>query len=245
MNPSLPADELARERERDESYFLREYAAEFLDAASALLPTEMVENCVARGQTEFPPNTERLYTAALDAGFKSDSFAFALSSQDGDRVRLDLIREWKPRKGRPVQFTDVLNEIVAVMRLYNCPTIYGDKVASEPIRQVLLSQGITFTETTTLGRRASGIFQTVRAKVIAGQLVLPDNLELVNQFKRLEITVGAGGSERVEAASGHDDMAICASLAIHQAISRPSVKPWVDFIIADNLMECGSWKPLN
>jgi hypothetical protein len=245
MNPSLPSDELARERERDEAYFLREYGAEFLDAASALLPTEMVENCVARGQTEFPPKTDTLYTAALDAGFKSDSFAFALSSSEGDRVRLDLIREWKPRKGRPVQFADVLAEIVATMRLYGCSTIYGDRVAAEPIRQTLLSQGITFTETTTLGRRASGIFQTVRAKVIAGQLVLPDNPELTNQLKRLEVTVGAGGAERVEASVGHDDMAVCASLAIHQAVARPGAKPWVDFIVADGLLERGSWKPLN
>ena len=245
MNPALPQDFLDAERERDPEAFAREFEVEFLDAASALLPAEQVEACVVRGQTEFQPKAETLYTAALDAGFKSDSFAFALSSSEGDRVRLDLIREWKPRKGRPVQFADVLNEIVATMRVYNCSTIFGDRVASEPIRQTLLSQGISFTEAATLGRRASGIFQTVRAKVIAGQLVLPDNPELVNQLKRLEITVGAGGTERIEASSGHDDMAVCASLAIHQAVSRPGLKPWIDFIVADGLLERGSWKPLN
>jgi hypothetical protein len=230
MNPSLPADELAVERERDESYFLREYGAEFLDAASALLPTEQVENCVARGQTERPPKSELSYVASLDAGFKSDSFAFSIASAEGERVVLDLVREWKPRKGHPVQFGEVLQEIAATMRNYNCSTIFGDRVCSEPIRQTLLREGINFTEITTLGRRASGIFQTLRAKVIAGQLVLPDNPELVNQLKRLEITVGPGGSERCEASTGHDDLAVCAALAVHQAVSHPAVKPWVGFI---------------
>jgi hypothetical protein len=81
-----------------------------------------------------------------------------------------------------------------------------------------------------LGRRASVIYATLRAKTISSQLELPDNPELVAQLKRLEIVVGPGGAERCEASSGHDDLAVAAALAVHQAVSQPVAKPWVDFI---------------
>jgi hypothetical protein len=230
MNPSLPADELARERERDESYFLREYGAEFLDAASALLPTEQVENCVARGQVERAPQNGIIYIGALDAAWKSDAFAFSLAHMEGERAIVDLARHWKPKRGQAVQFGPVLAEIVETMRRFGATQIYGDQVAAEPIKQALAQHGITFTQTVTLGRRASAIYGTLRAKTVSGQLELPDNPELVSQLKRLEVIIGPGGSERCEASTGHDDLAVSAALAVHQAVSHPVAKPWIGFI---------------
>jgi len=131
------------------------------------------------------------------------------------------------------------------MKRYNSTQIYGDQVAAEPIKQALAAHGITFTQRTTLGRRASAIYGTLRAKTISGQLELPDNPELISQLKRLEVVVGSGGSERCEASHGHDDLAVAVTLAVHEAISQPVAKPWVDFIVADGLMERGSWRPLN
>lgn len=234
MNPALPADELAAERERDESYFLREYGAEFLDSAQALLPTEQVEMCVARGQVERTPRPDAVPVFSIDAAFKSDAFAVAAAHLEGERAIVDFSKHWKPQKGKAVQFVPVLTEIVETMRRFGARRIFGDQVCAEPIKQFFAEHDIHFEQVTTLGRRASAIYSTLRAKTVAGQLELPDNPELISQLKRLEVVVGSGGSERVEASSGHDDLAIAAALAVHQCVITPSIKPWVDFIHVDS-----------
>jgi hypothetical protein len=246
MNPGLPADELARERERDESYFLREYGCEFLDSAQALLPPEQVERCVSRNAwSERAPQSGVNYVGSLDAAFRSDAFAHAIAHVDGERVVVDLARSWKPRRGQPIQFLPVLEEIVNIMKNYRAYDLYGDQVAAEPIKQFVAQHGITFEQTTTLGRKASAIFATLRAKCMAGQLELPNDPELISQLKRLEVVVGPGGSERVEAATGHDDKAIAVALAVHQALLAESntVRPWADFLFVDDDRR-GDWRPL-
>jgi hypothetical protein len=104
MNPALPQDFLDSERERDPEAFAREFEAEFLDAASALLPTQQVEACVVRDQVERPPQPGVVYTGALDAAWKSDAFAFSIAHLDGERAVVDLARHWKPKRGQAVQF---------------------------------------------------------------------------------------------------------------------------------------------
>ena len=228
MNPSLPKEFLDSERERDPEAFAREFGAEFLEAASALLPAEAVEAAVVKGQVERMPSSEG-HVFALDAAFKSDSFALAGCHVEGERAIVDLAKHWKPQRGKAVQFAPVLGEIVETMKRFQATQIYGDQVCSEPIKQTLAQYGIQFEQTTTLGRRASAIYSTLRAKLIAGQLELPDNPELISQLKRLELIVGSSGSQRVEASSGHDDLAVAVALAVFKAVSQPVVKPWVGF----------------
>jgi hypothetical protein len=160
------------------------------------------------------------YIAGIDAGFRSDAFGFALAHAEGERVVVDLVRSWKPRRGTAVQFAPVMEEIVTTMRAYHARDANADQVANEVIKQHLAQAGIELKQVSTLGRRASGIYSTLRAKVLAGQVEFPDNAELLSQLKRLEIIVGSGGSERCEASSGKDDLAIATALAVHQAVAR-------------------------
>jgi len=222
MNPSLNPDYLAAERERDPARYAVEFGAEFAESASALLAAEDVDACVVRGHFEIPPQPRIFPVFALDAAFKSDAFAFsgAFRTNDG-RVVVAVCRSWKPERNRPVQFAEVLSEIVSVMHSWNAMTIYGDQLAAEPIRQALAKEGIVFEQIATLGRRAAGIYQSLRALVGQKQLEIPDDPELVSQLKKLEHIVLPGGGERVEAATGHDDKAVAVALAVHKAVSEP------------------------
>ncbi len=192
-NPTLSAELLEAERQRDPERFEREINATFLDAASALLPGDALDACVARERWENPPKPGAAYVAGIDVAFRSDWFGFALSHAEGERVIVDLTRSWKPKPGKAIQFASTMDAIVEVCQHYGCVRAYSDQVANEVVKQRLASAGIALEQVSTLGRRASGIYSTLRAKVLAGQLELPDNPELISQLRRLEIVRSSGG----------------------------------------------------
>ncbi len=227
-NPTLDPALLKAEQERDSERFDREVNAEFVDSASALLPPDAVDACTVEGRWEVPPKSDAAYKAGIDAGFRSDCFGFALTHAEGEKVVVDVVRSWKPRPGKAVQFVPVMTEIVEILRRYGCYEAFSDQVANEVIKQYLAEAGINLEQVTTLGRRASAIYSTLRAKVLAKQAEFPENAELLSQLKKLEIIVGSGGSERCEASSGKDDLAIATALSIFQCVSHPAIKPWIE-----------------
>jgi hypothetical protein len=232
-NPTLNAELLEIDRQRDPERFDREMNANFYESATVLLQADAVDACTVEGRWEVPPKSDALYKAGLDAGFRSDCFGFSLTHSEGEKVIIDVVRSWKPRPGKAVQFVPVMAEIVEILRRYGCNQAYSDQVANEVIKQYLAEAGINLEQVTTLGRRASGIYSTLRAKVLAKQVEFLDNAELLSQLKKLEIIVGSGGSERCEASSGKDDLAIATALSIFQCVSQPLVKPWIEFIYPD------------
>jgi hypothetical protein len=225
-NPTIPVELLELERQRDPEKFEREVMAERVDAISALLPSEPLEHCVVKDRYDNPPKPGMNYIAGLDAAFRSDAFGFGLSHAEGEKVVVDLVRSWKPSPKKPVNLKATMEEIVEICRHYNCTRAYSDQVANEVIKQHLAAAGIIVEQVRTLGRRASGIYSTLRAKCLAGQLEFPDNSGLLGQLRRLEIVRSSGGGERCEASSGHDDVAIAAALSIRQCVTQPASEPW-------------------
>jgi len=249
MNDALDLNFLAAELERDPARYAVEYGAEFAESANALLEPELVDAAVVRGQVEILPQSRIFPVFALDAAFKSDAFAFAGAFRtNDDKVCVTTCRSWKPQKNRPVQLDEVLGEIVAVMRSWNATKIYGDQLASEPIRQALAKERIEFEQVTTLGRRAAGIYQSLRVLVGQRRLEIPDDAELVSQLKKLEHVILPGGGERVEAATGHDDKAVATALAVHEAVSEPvNYEPQIQVLDLSNggdAREERFWHPL-
>lgn len=229
-NPTLSPELLAAEKERDPERYEREINCAFVDSAQSLLPGEALEACIVKGRWEVPPRPGMQYSGALDVAFRSDWFGFAVSHAEGERVILDVVRSWKPAPKKAIQFTDVMQEIIAICKYYGCTRAFADQVSNEVIKQVLAAEGIVLEQVTTLGRRAAGIYATLRAKVLAAQVELLDVPELISQLRRLEIVRSSGGQERCEASSGHDDVAIASALAIHQSVAQPAREPWAEVL---------------
>jgi len=249
MNPALDRAFLDAEERRDPESFEREYGANFYESASAFLPSDAVESCVQRGRYELPYQPGVACYAALDVAFKGDFFAFALVHRAANKVIQDFVRSWKGSRSNPVNLSQVLSEIVGTLKLYQCRKIYGDSVCSEPVRQALAAQGVTFEQATTLGARAAPIWSTLRTLITSREMELLDDSQTIAELKRLELIVTSGGNQRVEASSGHDDRAVVLALASHQAISqgRAVKKTWRDFAEVISCNDPGSermWRPI-
>jgi hypothetical protein len=242
MNPTLDAAELERERQRNESYWRREYAAEWVTAANALLPSDLVEKCVARGVVEFPPKPDFLHCVSLDPSSKGDDFALCVSHAEADVIIIDYVKAWRaPGRGRYIDYNVVIPHIIDTMTRYNAPKAWSDQVSAAAIAAALSKAGFEFQQTTTFGTKAAPKFQTLRQKIVSGELVLPDDRELVEQLKALEEILADGGRSTVEARTGKDDKAVCVALAVYAAATQSVVRPWVDFIVGDEREE-RSWR---
>jgi hypothetical protein len=219
-NPTLDPALLEAERLRDPDRYEREINAEWLDAASALLPGDALDAAIAKNRHENPPKTGVMYVLGLDAAFRSDAFAAAWTHAEGERVIVDYVRSWQPQPKRPVNFSVTMDSIIETCKYYGCRKAYADQVANEVIKQKLAQHGIALEQTSTGGRRASGVYQSLRAKCLAGQLELLDHAELIGQLRRLEIVRTSGGGETCAASSGHDDIAVATALSVYQSCAR-------------------------
>jgi hypothetical protein len=241
MNPAIDAAFLNAEEKRDPESFEREYNAAFYESTSAFLPAAAIEACIKAGRVELPPQEGTFYTAALDAAFKGDFFAFSIVHRAGEKVVEDFIRSWRGSKMHPVNLSQVLAEVTETLRRYGVTAVHGDSFCAEPIRQALAAKGVRFVQMTTLGTRASSIWNSLRTLVTSGNLELLEDPAMVSELKRLELIVTAGGNQRVEASVGHDDRAVTLALASHQAIALPVREPWSAFVAFPRSREEESW----
>jgi hypothetical protein len=226
-NPTIPPALFELERQRDPEKFEREIMAIPSDgSATALLPGEALDRCIVRDRWENPPRPGASCVMGLDIGFRVDASGACWSHAEGETVVVDRVRSWKPKPGKPVQFAPMMEEIVEICRHYGCTRVFSDQICNEVVRQCLAAEGISVEQVSTLGRRASGIYSSLRAKVLAGQVELLDNTELLSQLRRLEIVRTSGGNERCEASSGHDDIAVACALSVYQCVSEPAFEPY-------------------
>lgn len=234
MNPSINSARLWFEKKRDPQKFAREYGCEFLEAAGALIPAELIDKAVQRGMPEFPNNALLRSVAGLDPSSKgTDCFGFAIADKKEDgRVFLDLVRQWRPPGGGQfLAYDEIVDTIVNRMNAYNATQAYSDQICAAALSAMLGKFGISFEQVSTYGTRAQELYRTVRQLFVAGKVVLPDNPELISQFKKLTEVLAEGGRSVVHASSGKDDMSIAACLAIFEASLLPDYRePIVEYI---------------
>jgi hypothetical protein len=244
MNPSISSARLWFEKARDPQAFAREYGCEFLAAAAQLIPSELIDRAVARGVPFFASSTELRAVAALDPSSKgADCFAFALAHKSNDgRVAVDWVEQWRPPgQGRFLDYAEVLPQIFERMTAYGSTKAYSDQICAAALSAAFAEKGFDFEQVSTLGSRAAHLYRSVRQLFVAKKVDLPDNAVLIEQLKKLEERLGEGGSSRVEARSGHDDVAIAACLAIYKASLEPeSREPMTECLkLYDSLSDDG------
>jgi hypothetical protein len=112
MNPSISSDVLARELQRDEEKFRREFEAEFTDSITSWIASDLLDPCVVAGRTELPFQAGLIYAAALDPASRRNDFTLAiLHKGPGETVVVDKIKRWSGKGNTPIPFEYVLADL--------------------------------------------------------------------------------------------------------------------------------------
>lgn len=211
LNPSLDQEFLDAEQERDPEGFESEYGARFRKAGGShcFLSAESIESCVEKGRSQNPPQPGVEYVAWMDAAFKRDRFSFgvghAMRHGEETTVVVDHMRHWTPRqvaKGRkavPLDEDEVVEALVADLRLYGLDRVHGDQFADVPLKNRFAKRGITFVEAPISTPEKFDAFKNLRAALKARLVLLPDDPVTVKDLKCLVKRETAGGHVTVQA----------------------------------------------
>ena len=219
LNPYIPARFLERERQRDPETFRREFGGEFIGSISAFLPAESVFACVASGRSFLPPQANVRYVAAVDQAYKQDTFVLTIAHREGDSVVIDRIRSWTPKRGSPVKLADVVPMLKAELAPYGVQTLIGDQFSSEPFREVMRREGLSYEERTFTAQSKPNMYASLKAAILEGRIELLDHEDSLRELRTLEARAMPGGNVRIEAPRGagaSDDFADTLAILAHE-----------------------------
>ena len=219
MNPTLPADYLARMREDDPDAYRSEVLGEFRAGLSMLLDPSVIEDAVATDRLELLPADGVPYTAFVDpSGGSRDAFSLAIGHRDGERSVIDVVRAWEP----PFNPSGVVAEAAALLGGYGVATVTGDRYAGEWPREAFRASGLRYT---LAELPKSDLYLELLAYLNAARVDLPDHVQLLRELRGLERRRGAAGRDRVDHAPGaHDDLANAVAGLTHLLLGRRVVE---------------------
>jgi hypothetical protein len=128
MNPTLPADYLARMEQDDPEAYRSEVLGEFRAGLSTFFAADSLGACVVPGRRELLPVDGVEYVAFTDpSGGGSDAFTLAVAHRSGERIVVDCLRTWLPAFNP----AGVVAEAAALLKTYRCREVTGDRYAGE------------------------------------------------------------------------------------------------------------------
>ncbi len=163
----------------------------------------MLEACVVRGVRERLPEDGVTYQAAADpSGGRRDAFTVALGHQVGDRIVVDVVRDW----AAPFNPSGVVAEAADLCRRYRVHALVGDNFGAEWIVEPFRQHGITY-RGAALDR--SRLYLELLPIVNTQGIALPDLAPLLRELRGLERRRGVSGRDRiVPSPHEHDDRAV-------------------------------------
>ena len=222
LNPTLDQGWIDAELARDPEANKAEYSAEFRTDLSAYIDRATVEGCVETGRVVRPFQHRYRYTAFVDpSGGQHDSFTLGIAHVEGERIMVDLTREWRS----PFDPSVVVAEANQLLREYLVTTVTGDRYASAWVQSEFRDHGIHYQPS---DRDKSQIFLDALPLLTSGNASLLDNPRLIAQISQLQREPGRAGRDVVRKQRGaFDDLAnaACGALVYARARSKLSERP--------------------
>jgi hypothetical protein len=210
MNPTLPADYLARMAQDDPEAYRSEVLGEFRQGVSTFLDADAIAASVETGTRERARVPGVAYVSFDDpaSGSGSDAWTKAIAHREGDRVVLDVLRAWQP----PFNPSGVIAESADLSRAYGLHTTTGDRYAPGFVLEGFRSHGLTYVPST---RDRSTIYLELLPLVNADRVRFLDLPDLLRELRGLERRRGMAGRDRIDHRPGqHDDRANAAAGAL-------------------------------
>lgn len=196
------------------------------DVAS-LLSRETIKALVVKGRIQLPPCSwlppegeaappERFnYFAFVDpSGGSSDSFGLSIAHFEPKtrKAVVDVAREWKA----PFKPSEVVNEIVGVLKAYRITWVEGDAYGGQWPRERFEEHGVNYRVSE---RTKHEIYRDVLPVWNGLACELPDDPVLIGQLQDLERRTTANGREIIDhPPKGRDDLA--------NAVAGAALKAW-------------------
>ena len=159
MNPTLPADYIARMERDDPEAFRSEVMGEFRAGVSTLLDADALAAVIEAGVRERAPQDRVQYAGAVDAASGSGKDCRSRDSARGRaRIAVDVVRRWSP----PFNPSGAIAECSDLFKRYRIRDASGDRYAPGFVSEGFRSNGISLSRVRTHDKRT--VFRTCTAR---------------------------------------------------------------------------------
>ncbi len=202
MNPTLPQSVVDEALAEDLQAAKSEYLGEFRDDVGEFLARSVIEHLVVKDRIQLLPQVGVRHVAFADlSGGRGDDASLAIAHRDGRKVRIDLLRRYRP----PFSPHAVCGQMADELRRYGVRRVTGDNFAAEFVSRAFEGNGITYTKSE---KPKSMLFIELLPRLCSGEIELLDDETLVDQLASLERRTRAGGRDIIDhPPGGHDDLA--------------------------------------
>jgi len=209
FNPSFPQAIIDKALEDDPERFGAEYMCRWRDDLSTFIDRLLLEAAIDKGVVVRPPVAGVRYIAGCDAsGGRNDAFTAAIAHKERDgTIVLDVSFE----RRAPFNPSEVVNEIVRLMKEYRCHKITGDNYGAAWTVEAFAKAGARYIKS---DRDRSAVYMDTLPIFTSGRARLLDNPKLLSQFASLERRTFSTGRERIDPGPGHDDLCNSAAIAL-------------------------------
>lgn len=180
---------------------------------------------------EFPLAYNPKWPVAVgcDFGFTRDSSAIVVVQYDGTNYRLVYAEELRPKPGKPLKPSEVVEKFAAVTKRYGSSYVISDGYYREAIKEALAQHGLSMADAPEGTRGKAEVFQRTRSCLHEGRLKIPDTpigRRMVQQCKMVTSRAAPGGTVTIKVPRkiglGHGDIVSAWVLAVHRlAYSSP------------------------
>jgi hypothetical protein len=231
VNPSFPQHIIDKALEDDPERFGAEYLCRWRDDLSTFIDRLLLEAAVDTGVVVRPPAPGVHYFAGGDAsGGRNDAFTAAIAHKERDgTIVLDVSFERKA----PFNPSQVVGEIVSLMREYRCHEITGDNYGAAWVAEAFSKAGARYIKS---DRDRSAVYMNCLPLFTSGRARLLDNPKLLSQFASLERRTFSTGRERIDPGPGHDDLCNSAAIALSLLDLKRSMNIGAETVAAVNRM---------
>jgi hypothetical protein len=215
LNPTLPEEQLAKQREEDPLAARSEQDALFRDELRQFLDDLSIDYAVQTGCLSRPRSPDYEYVAFCDpSGGRKDSMALAISHQEiGGRVVLDKVHVVKA----PFDPDEAVQRCAEVLSAYGLSTVMGDAYGGEFPPSAFRRHGISYIQSP---EDKSTIYNAVLPLFTARRVELLDVPILITELRLLEARARPGGKPDFvdhPPNNGHDDVCNAACGALWRA----------------------------
>ncbi|MCW3996213.1 MAG: phage terminase large subunit [Candidatus Bathyarchaeota archaeon] len=234
-NPLIPQEFLEEMKQTmTQEAFMREYQAEFTEAATSYFQQELIRRCIELAQQlnlEPYTNIEQPiptgdYFAGLDLGKLQDHSALVIAQKTRDCQKVVYTHQF------PLQmpYSEVISWVLRADEKFGFKKLLADQSGiGEPVLENLQEQGLTSAEGVTLTQDSKTELLT-HLKLVMEQngLAIPYSKNLCQQINDQQYSYGKNGKLTFNhPPNTHDDMLWALALAVYAAKTQVTPKLWV------------------
>jgi hypothetical protein len=211
MNPAVSEKTIRNALKRDAEGGAAEYLCEFRERTEAFFTSEAVDQCIDKNAKK-RGGTGSQYIMAIDPALMKDRYGFGIAHKENGVAIIDYVKALHP----PVDANGAEDLIASLVERYKPVAVLCDN-ASTVQRLRAKIPAMTYKPFTRPMKLK--IYGSLKESINLGTVLFPEDDELIDELKALQIRNGVDIAAPKSGRITHDDLADCVALLVDGLIS--------------------------